>query len=172
MNSSQKPKLIAVIGPAEQSCNEKIYNFGLELGKRIIDENFWIVCGGKGGLMEAVCKGGHQSENYTFGCTIGIIPEEDRNRANDFCDVVIPTGMSIARNFLVVNAGEKVVAIAGGSGTLSEIAIAWQLGRDIIALEGEGGWSEELSNRSLSSQKRPKIQGVRTVEDIIKQLKM
>ena len=64
-------KIIVVIGPNADKCSEEIYEFGIELGKALIDAGYLIACGGKFGLMEAVCKGAHQSKAYKFGNTIG-----------------------------------------------------------------------------------------------------
>ena len=79
-----------------------------------------IVCGGLGGVMEAACRGAKEAG----GTTVGILPGADRAAANPFVDVAIPTGLGEARNALVVRAADAVIAIGGGYGTLSEIALA------------------------------------------------
>ncbi len=165
------PTLISVIGPNADACTPEIYDFGLQLGERLTNEGFWIVCGGKQGLMEAVCRGAHQSKHYTFGCTLGILPESHGGLANPYCDLVIPTGLGIARNFLVVNTGEKVVAVAGGSGTLSEIAFAWQLGKPIVAFTGFDGWARNLAGQPVDSRSQNAIQEADNLERIIQLLK-
>lgn len=163
----EKPNLISVIGPSESACTPSIYKIGLSLGQALLDAGFWVVCGGKGGLMEAVCKGAHQSSQYQFGCTIGMLPEIDTSQANEYCDIKIPTGLGISRNLQVVNTGEKVVAIAGASGTLSEIAFAWQLGKEIIAYQGLGGWAENLANQTLDTRRSDYIKSANSVAEII-----
>jgi len=110
---------VSIIGPNADSCTEAMYHFGEILGKSIVDSGRMIICGGKGGMMEAVCKGGHQSDNYHSGMTIGILPGYDKGEANPFCDVVIPSGMGYVRNSLVVSSGDVIIAIAGGVGTLT-----------------------------------------------------
>ena len=102
MNNYTNKKLAGVIGPNKENCTPEIYAFGLALGKKIIDLDFILVCGGKQGIMEAVCKGAKQSKNYSFGNTVGIIPEKDKEPANPFCDIVIPTGIGYARNQIIV----------------------------------------------------------------------
>lgn len=144
-----KPRMISVIGPNSLKCSPEIYKFGVELGTKLVDNNFWIICGGKNGLMEAVCRGAHDSEKYTFGCTIGIIPETDKQSANAFCDIIIPTGIGFARNFLVVQAGDIIVSVGGGAGTLSELAFAWQLKKKVICVTSFGGWSKKLAKKKL-----------------------
>lgn len=147
----QRPKLISVIGPNEKTCTAEIYDFGLELGKALMDQGYFMVCGGMQGLMEAVCKGARNSNQYKPGCTIGIIPSLDKSQANPYCDIVIPTGIGIARNQLVVNTGDAVVAVGGGAGTLSEIAFSWQFKKPIICYVGFGGWSEKLAGVDLDN---------------------
>ena len=83
--------------------------------------------------MEAVCRGAREAG----GTTIGILPGPDRAAANDFVDVAIPTGLGEARNALVVRAADAVVAIGGGYGTLSEIALALKAGKRVV---GIGTW--------------------------------
>ncbi|HXH19192.1 MAG TPA: TIGR00725 family protein [Chitinophagales bacterium] len=166
-----RPKIISVIGPNAPGCTPVIYDFGVMLGKTLIDEGYFIVCGGMGGLMEAVCKGATKAKHYTKGCTIGILPTLQKSDANEFCDVVIPSGLGIARNQLVVNAGDAVVAIGGGAGTLSEIAFAWQLGKPLICYSGLGGWSEAMAGKMVDERMRNKIIGAESLEEIIAHVK-
>ncbi len=122
--------------------------------------------------MEAVCKGGKKAERTFWGATIGIIPGENREEANAYCDIVIPTGMGFARNVLVVRAGEAVIAVGGGAGTISEIAYAWQFGKPICAVEGIGGWSNEFAGKILDSRFDRPIASARTVEDVLSWIDM
>ena len=108
-----------MIGPNQGRCNVDVYQFGMELGRELVQAGYTIVCGGVRGFMEAVCKGARSAENYTYGCTVGILPGETKEEANEFVDVVIPSGMGWARNQLVVNSADVIVAVAGGAGTLS-----------------------------------------------------
>ena len=92
-----------------------------------------LVCGGLGGVMEAACRGAKEAG----GTTVGILPGADRDEANSFVDVAIPTGMGEARNALVVRAADAVVAIGGDYGTLSEVALALKAGKPVV---GIGTW--------------------------------
>ena len=94
------------------------------------------MCGGLGGVMEAACRGAKE----TGGTTIGILPSTDRSEANGFVDVAIPTGLGEARNALVVRAADAVIALGGGYGTLSEIALALKAGKPVVGL---GTWEIE-----------------------------
>lgn len=144
-------RFVSVIGPNKQKCTEQLYAFGLQLGEFIVNHQWGIVCGGKFGFMEAVCKGARRSSFYDGASTIGIIPEETKESANSYVDIVIPTGLSFSRNNLVVRPGEFVIAAGGGAGTLSEIAIAWQIGKRIVCFSQYGGWSSELAGVALDT---------------------
>lgn len=93
-----------------------------------------VVCGGLGGVMEAVCQGASEAG----GQTIGILPGTDRSMANAFVQTAIATGLGTMRNFLVVCNGDVVVAVEGESGTLSELALAQKTAKTVITM---GRWS-------------------------------
>ena len=90
------------------------------LGERLAERGHVVVCGGLGGVMEAVCRGAREAG----GETIGILPTDDRRDANRHVTVPIATGMGHARNALVVMNGDAVIAVDGGGGTLSELGYA------------------------------------------------
>lgn len=100
------------------------------VGRGLAERGAVIVCGGHGGVMEAACRGAADAG----GMTIGLLPGADRSGANSFLSVVLPTGMGELRNGLIVRAADVVVAIGGAWGTLSEIALARQMGRPVVAL--------------------------------------
>lgn len=125
---------ISVIGSSV--ATEEEHRNALEVGKEIARRGAVLVCGGLTGVMEAVAKGAKE----TGGLTLGIIPGEDASSANPYIDVVIPTGLGVARNILVVSTGQAVIAIGGKLGTLSEIAIAFLKSKPVIGL---GTWDLE-----------------------------
>ncbi|TFG11143.1 TIGR00725 family protein [Candidatus Thorarchaeota archaeon] len=134
------------------------------IGKEIAKRGGVVACGGLGGVMEAVCRGA-KSEN---GITLGILPTEHREHANEYIDIAIPTGLGYARNFLVAKAGEAVIAIAGSAGTLSEMAIAWFSNRPIIALASSGGWAEKLAGQKIDDRRSDEIYRADTPEEAVK----
>lgn len=89
-----------------------------------------LVCGGLGGVMAAACRGAREAG----GTTVGILPGTDRSAANRWVEVAVPTGVGELRNGLVVRAADAVIAVAGGFGTLSEIALALKLGVPVVGL--------------------------------------
>ena len=113
----------------------------------LVEENYRIVTGGIGSLQKAVQRGAKKSTFSTDGDTIAILPGFDPEPVIGFADIIIPTGMDILRNVIVANA-DAVLSISGGSGTLSEMAFAWQMNRPIINI-GTKGWSSEMANRVL-----------------------
>jgi uncharacterized protein (TIGR00725 family) len=145
-------KKIAVIGPNQALCPSALYDLGVELGERIAARERVIICGGLGGFMEAVCKGVKQSSHTFSGQTIGILPGDRAQDANPYIDVAIPTGMGIARNIIIINSADIIIAAGGGSGTLSELAFAWQKGKTVLCITQFGGWSQELAGKNLDSR--------------------
>jgi len=103
------------------------------VGRLLAERGAVLVCGGLGGTMEAACRGAKQAG----GTTVGLLPGGSRSEANRFVDVAIPTGLGEARNALVVRAADAVVAVGGGYGTLSEIALALRAGKRVVGL---GTW--------------------------------
>jgi uncharacterized protein (TIGR00725 family) len=91
-----------------------------ELGRELGERDHTVVCGGLGGVMEAVCEGARERDGHT----VGILPGERRAAANRYVETAIATGMGHARNALVVMNGDAVVAVDGSGGTLSELGYA------------------------------------------------
>ncbi|GAA0555130.1 TIGR00725 family protein [Halorubrum ejinorense] len=101
------------------------------LGGRLAERGHVVVCGGLGGVMEAVCRGARDAG----GETIGILPTDRLADANPHVTTPIATGLGHARNALVVMNGDAAVAVDGGSGTLSEIGLALAQGRAVAGLD-------------------------------------
>lgn len=101
-----------------------------DLGRALAERGHTVVCGGRGGVMQAACRGAKDAG----GATVGILPGSDPDAANEFVDTAVATGMGHARNALVPLNGDAVVAVDGGPGTLSEIAFAAIYGRPVAGL--------------------------------------
>ena len=143
---------IAVIGDAGVLPGSPVYDSARALGTLAVDHGFRIVTGGLRGVMEAACRGAHESSGYREGDTIGILPQDDPSHANPWVDIAIATGMNHTRNALVANA-DAVVAVGGGAGTLCEIAFAWTLRRLVVALDVPG-WGARLAGAPLDQRPR------------------
>jgi hypothetical protein len=122
-------RIIGVIGTSE--CGAELCGLAREVGRLIAQRGAALVCGGLGGVMEAAARGAKEAG----GLTLGILPGDERREANAYIDLAIPTGMGEGRNFLVVRSAEALIAIGGGHGTLSEIALALKTGKRVIGLK-------------------------------------
>jgi uncharacterized protein (TIGR00725 family) len=100
------------------------------VGRLIAERGYTVVCGGLGGVMEAVCAGASEAG----GETVGILPTADRRDANEYVDTAVATGLGHARNAMVVMNGDAVVAVDGGAGTLSELGFAGVFDRPVAGL--------------------------------------
>ncbi|MCD6390958.1 MAG: TIGR00725 family protein [Dehalococcoidia bacterium] len=119
---------ITVIG--DSACSVKEARLAETVGELLAKRGVTVVCGGLGGVMEAVCRGA-KSEG---GLTVGILPGQDASMANPWVDIPIVTDMGEARNVAVVKSGQAIIAIGGGYGTLSEIAYALKSSIPVIGL--------------------------------------
>lgn len=121
---------IGVIGPREASAVQLAAAEGV--GRGLARIGLAVVCGGRHGIMEAVCRGAAAEG----GITIGILPDPDPSFANPFVGIVIATGIGEARNALIARAARCLVAIGNSYGTLSEVALGRQFGKLVIGLGG------------------------------------
>lgn len=120
---------VSVIGGS--TVDDGTYEEARELGRILAERGHTVVCGGYGGVMEGVCRGAKEEG----GTTVGVLSGDDPDAANDYVDVPVATNMGEARNALVVLNGERVVAVDGAYGTLSEIAHALVLGKTVVGLD-------------------------------------
>jgi uncharacterized protein (TIGR00725 family) len=121
-------RLIAVIGG--ENCNREAAALAETVGRELARSGFIVICGGKGGIMEAVCRGAKEAG----GTTIGVLPGDDCADANPFVDYAIVTGMGRARNVIIVQSALAVIAVDGEFGTLSEIGHALSLDIPVVGL--------------------------------------
>lgn len=123
------PRIIGIIGAG--SCDDRTAEMACEVGRRIAQAGYTLICGGLGGVMEASCRGAAE----VGGLTIGILPGDTTDSANPHVRIPIATGLGAARNVIIVRSSCVLIAIAGGPGTLSEIAFALQFGVPVVSLE-------------------------------------
>jgi uncharacterized protein (TIGR00725 family) len=119
---------VAVVGPGEATPEES--DAAEQVGAGLARAGAVVVCGGLGGVMTAACRGA----SGAGGMTIAILPGADRRAANEWARVVIPTGMGEMRNALIVRAADAVIAVGGGYGTLSEVALALKTGVPVVGI--------------------------------------
>lgn len=159
---------VAVVGNA-RITSDNIKILSEQVGQIISELGFNLVCGGLGGVMEAACFG-HQSVSSNNKC-IGILPSYDERTANRYIDIVIPSGLDIGRNQLVVASGFAIVVIGGGSGTLSEVALASQIGKHILLMKGSGGWADKLTDEYLDHRQNSKLYHITDLQQLRTTLK-
>ena len=133
--------VIGVIGSGDY--DKRRDPLAMEVGMLIARHGAVMVCGGLSGIMEAASRGAH----LEGGTIIGILPGSEKNEANPHVTYPIPTGLGVARNVLVVRTADALIALPGGPGTLSEIALGLNIGKPVMDL---GGWDIE-GTRSVST---------------------
>lgn len=139
--------IVGVIGGG--SVDPEVYELARQVGRLLAEKGAIVICGGLGGVMEAACRGAKEAG----GMTIGILPGTNRSEANPYVDLPIVTGLSDARNVIIVRTASALIAVDGEFGTLSEIAFALKFGRPVVSL--------------LSWQVDPRIQQAETPEQAV-----
>ncbi len=127
-----KKNLIAVIGG--RKVDKSLLKEAEMVGKLLARRDAILLCGGLGGVMEAVSRG-MKSEG---GLTVGILPQDHNEKANAFIDVPIATGLGIGRNVIIARTADAVIAVGGEYGTLSEIAFSLQMGKPVAGIKTWG----------------------------------
>lgn len=145
---------IGVIGYNDDRCSEVAKVIAYKVGKEIALSGSVLICGGLGGVMEAACKGA-KDEN---GDTVGIIPQDKFSFANQFCDIVICSGIGFARDFIVATSSDGIIAVGGGIGTLIEMSVGYMIKKKIVAISPSGGVSEVYAGKYLDERKRVLIE--------------
>jgi uncharacterized protein (TIGR00725 family) len=165
-----------VIGDARLDEHSEKYRLAERLGYALITERYRLVTGGLGGVMEAVSRGARRSPEHRDGDVLAILPGNDPCEANQYADICIATGLDVARNVIVSNS-DAIIAIGGGSGTLSEIAMAWAHGRLVLGYRVEG-WSGTIADQRIDSRIRypdipdDRVYGVTSEEEAIEYLNL
>jgi uncharacterized protein (TIGR00725 family) len=120
---------VSVIGGSTVGADT--YETAVALGRLLAERGHTVVCGGYGGVMEAVCRGAREQD----GETIGILRGADPTEGNDHLTHPIATGMGEARNAMVVLNGRACVAVDGAAGTLTELGFAFVHGRPVAGID-------------------------------------
>jgi uncharacterized protein (TIGR00725 family) len=140
---------IGVIGSGDHVSAETLA-VAEETGHLVAANGGILVCGGRGGVMEAACRGAKAAG----GTTVGILPGLAHDDANPYVDISIPTGLGFAlRNFITIRCADAIIMIHGEVGTLSEAILSYQHGKPLVALASTGGWSNRLQQTALEDGK-------------------
>ncbi len=130
---TRKPYIIGVMG-SHRDESPAVMEDARRLGEAIAQSGYVLLTGGGPGVMRAACEGAHKAG----GLVIGVLPNDKQHPLekypNEFVDIPILTGMYDARNVINAKTPHVLVAMSGGAGTLSEIAIAIRSGTPVIGL--------------------------------------
>ena len=132
------------------------------VGRGIAQRGGVLVCGGRGGVMQAACKGAKEKD----GVTVGLLPDS-KDQANEFVDIPLATGLGMRRNFLVVSAADVVIAIGGRWGTLSEISFAMIFQIPVVLVAGTGGCVDELASGNLMKESESRLYVAGSAEEAV-----
>nr|WP_275592545.1 TIGR00725 family protein [Aquamicrobium sp. NLF2-7] len=128
VNGGMRRVPVGIIGPKLATDDELA--IAERLGGELARLGLQLLCGGKNGVMEAACKGCFEAG----GMPIGLLPDEEWTAANDYVTIPIPTGIGPARNAIIARGCQILIAIGGGHGTLSEMALGLHFNRPVLAL--------------------------------------
>jgi len=157
---------ILIVGHNDNGCTPDHEKIAYEIGYEVAKSNCVLITGGLGGVMKAASHGAHDAN----GLTVGIIPQDNASFANEFCDVVIPSGMGLTRDFLTALSADGVIIVGGGSGTLSEICAAYMHKKPIVAIRNTGGAADRFIDGYVDHRKIVKIIGVDSPKDAVKKI--
>ncbi len=162
---ARKPQIL-IIGNNENGFTPNLEEIAYETGVEVAKSGAVLITGGLGGVMKASAHGAKDAG----GLTIGIIPQNDASFANEYCDIVIPSGMGLARDFLTALSGDGVIIIGGGSGTLSEACAAYMHKRPMVSIKNTGGIADRYADQYIDHRQQVKIIGVASPKEAVKTL--
>ena len=161
---------IGVMGSAaDLKYSEEVEQSAERLGELIAQNDGILFFGAEkdsDSLSTAACRGAKKAGGMTVGVTYG----KGKNIwEKEYADVIIPSGLERGggREFVLVLACDAIISISGGSGTLTELAIAYQADIPMVALTGFGGWSDKLANTYFDGRKRRKVIEAKTPEEAV-----
>ena len=157
---------IAVIGYSEDGFLPEHGRAAYLVGRCVAQSGSVLITGGLGGVMEEACRGAYEAG----GMTVGIIPQDDAASANRYCQVVVPSGMGMTRDFLNALAADGLVIVGGGVGTLSEACAAYMHGKPTVAVLGTGGVADAYAGKHLDHRERGRIVGAPTPGEAVRAL--
>ena len=161
-----RKRQILVIGHNDHGCTDMHREAARDVGAEIARSGSVLITGGLGGVMDAACRGAQNAG----GTTVGIIPQDDPSFANPHCDIVIPTGMGMTRDFLNALAADGIIIIGGGSGTLSEICAAYMGKRPMVAIRGMGGVTAQFIDGYVDHRRNIRIVGADTPKEAVEKI--
>ena len=154
---------ILVIGYNDSGCDPHCTDTAYQVGYNIAKQKAVLITGGMGGVMHAASRGAHDAG----GISVGIIPDSDPTKSNEFCDVVIPTGLGYMRNFVNIHAADGVIIVGGGVGTLSEMCAAYMYDKPMVSVQDTGGMADQMGGKYLDYRKKQLIHQASTPSEAV-----
>ena len=154
---------ILLIGHNDNGCLDAHRKVAYEVGRLVAGRRAVLVTGGMGGVMEAASRGAREAG----GISVGIIPQDDAASANPYCDIVIPTGMGLMRDFVNVHAAHGIIIVGGGVGTLSEMCAAYMYRKPMVAIRGTGGMADRYAGRHLDHRHSMEVEAVGSAAEAV-----
>lgn len=172
MKFSSRRLQIGIIGsggpeeyPKIARGKQAIYKVAEKIGELVAQSGAILITGGKGGVMEAACKGAKRKG----GITVGVVKGKKRGTANRFVDIEVVSGMEgFGEETMLVLMSDGIIALGGGAGTLQELVIAYRNKKPIVTFKNLPGWSEKLANSYLNERKKTKIISTKTPQEALK----
>lgn len=155
---------ILIIGHDTHGFTPEHEKIAYETGVEVAKSGSVLITGGLQGVMKAACHGAKDAG----GITVGIIPQDDPCNANEYCDIVIPSGMGFSRDFLNALSADGIIIIGGGSGTLAEVCAAYMYKKPMVAIKNTGGIADQYVDKYVDSRERVKIIGVDSPKEAVK----
>jgi uncharacterized protein (TIGR00725 family) len=150
---------IAIIGPGDGG--ERECDAAFAIAYHLARAGLVLVCGGRSGVMEAASRAAAQAGGFM----IGLLPENDATQANPYLSVALPTGMGEMRNALIARSSLGLIAVGGGLGTISEMALGLKLGKPVFSVY------EEVALTGLRSFAQPDALLAAVVDWLVVQMK-
>jgi uncharacterized protein (TIGR00725 family) len=154
---SERRRIAVVIGSARASDRQQ--QVAEQLGRALVDHGFRVMTGGLSGVMDFALQGARKSARYREGDTMAVLPTYETEGASSAADITVCTGMNHARNVILVASASVVLAVGGRAGTLSELALAWELRRPIIVVGPSEGWADSLAGSAIDDRFETHIHG-------------
>jgi uncharacterized protein (TIGR00725 family) len=133
-----------------------------QIGRGIAQRGAVLICGGRGGVMQAACRGAKAMN----GVTVGLLPSS-KEEANEFVDIPLATGLGLRRNFLIVFAADVVIGIGGRWGTLSELSYAMIFEKPVVLVKDTGGCVDELASGNLMKLSESRFYVVNSAQEAV-----
>lgn len=157
---------ILLIGHNDNGCSDSHREISYEVGRLVAEQGGVMITGGMGGVMEAAARGAKEAG----GISVGIIPHKDASEANPYCEIVIPTGIGLMRDFLNVYAAHGIIIVGGGVGTLSEMCAAYMYRKPMVAIRGTGGMADRYAGQYMDHRRSMVIETAYSAKEAVKKI--